>query len=385
MANKKVRHIKNVGSVYFDNTKQVWVGQVENGKYPNGRTKYKRFLNSSQEEVVYKMREFKKKTHLVDEDTAVEQIPFSDFFESFLKNVKKTQLKVSSYTRNKCTWVNNIKPYLGGYNLSELTPMIIQTQLITKLVNHPYSYSTIHKTYVLLNECLKYATKQDIISVNPCDKVEIPKRSKSETKDIRFFNDDEIERFVLSALDNSWKRTDFNNGLVLVSMIYTGLRAGEMVALKWENVNFEDNYIKVKANIAIVYDDEDGRQVIEQDSTKTRKSRIVHLTQSASKYLKELYNLRKPKPKDYLFLTNGKRDISSLTSLYHNTCTHAEIDNPQGLHTLRHTFASLMIRKGVDVKLVSEMLGHASVSFTYNTYVHLIEEEKAKVIQQLDI
>lgn len=70
---------------------------------------------------------------------------------------------------------------------------------------------------------------------------------------------------------------------------------------------------------------------------------------------------------------------------YLGICKKANIDNPQGLHTLRHTFASLMIRKGIDIKIISEMLGHSSVSFTYNTYVHLIEEEKAKVISQLEV
>lgn len=60
-------------------------------------------------------------------------------------------------------------------------------------------------------------------------------------------------------------------------------------------------------------------------------------------------------------------------------------ENHQGLHTLRHTFASLMIRKGVDIKIVSEMLGHSSVTFTYNTYVHLQEDDKADVIKKLAI
>lgn len=168
-------------------------------------------------------------------------------------------------------------------------------------------------------------------------------------------------------------------------MIYTGLRAGEAVSLKWSDINFDDNYIKVHANIAIVYDENHNRVVIEQNNTKTRSSRIVYMTDSARKYLSELYEIRKPKKNDYVFATNGKRDISSLTSLYVQVCRRADINNPQSLHTLRHTFASLMIRKGVDIKLISEMLGHSSVSFTYNTYVHLIEEEKAKTIKRIKV
>ena len=385
MGNKKTRHIKNIGSVYFDNTKNVWVGQVEDGKYESGRTKYKRFLGSSQEDVIYRMKEFKKKLCvLIDPDKAC-LLNFGEFFESFLENVKKPQIKIASYTRNVYTWNGNIKPYLAGYYITDLTTQLIQNEMINKLIIKQCAYSTIHKAYVLLNESLKYAVKQGIIQNNPCSMVEMPKKSKSVIKDIRFFDDDEIERFKTVALDESWKKTDFHNGLFIVSLIYTGLRAGEATTLKWKDINFEDKFIKVRTNVAIAYDDDHNRQVIEQDSTKTRKSRVVYLTQSAQDYLEQLYEIRKPQPDDYVFMTRGSRDISALETLYLQTCRRAKIDNQQGLHTLRHTFASLMIRKGVDIKLISEMLGHSSVSFTYNTYVHLIEEEKAKIITQIQV
>ena len=88
---------------------------------------------------------------------------------------------------------------------------------------------------------------------------------------------------------------------------------------------------------------------------------------------------------DRTYMFFASEVYSSLSSSYLAICNKAGIDNPQGLHTLRHTFASLMIRKGVDIKIISEMLGHASVSFICSTYVHSLEEEKAKTIQQLDI
>lgn len=387
MANKKVRHIKNIGSVYFDNTKQVWVGQVENGKYANGRTKYKRFLNSSQDEVIYKMKEFKRESTGLSYSSSTTKIDsplVSDFFDSFIQTIKKPKLKPASYTRNLCTWNNNIKPYIGGYPITEVTTQTIQNEMINRMILNGLSYSTIHKAKTLANEGFRYAHRQGVISSNPCEFLELPKKSASTVKEIRFLNDCEINDFVKCSLDDSWKRTSFHNGYILVILIYTGLRAGEMIALKWQDVNLEDKFIRVKNNVAIVYDD-DGRQVIEQVGTKTKKSRIVYLTTSALKFLSELYEIRKPNKSDYLFLTNGKRDLSSLTSLYEQTCKKANIYNPQGLHTLRHTFASLMIRKGVDIKIISEMLGHSSVSFTYNTYVHLIEEEKAKAITQIDV
>lgn len=385
---KKVRHIKNVGSVYYDSTTEKWVGQVENGRYANGRVKFKRFYAGNQEDVIRKMRQFKEDITAVDDEPITNTTPVTDFFESYLVNIKKPKLKPASYTRDECTWRNNIKPYLGGYRLSDLTPAVIQNQLINSLLQNPkhLSHSTIHKAYVLTNEALKYAVKQEFIAINPCERVEVPpKKVFTQTKEIRFFDDDEIKRFVNTALTTHWFRTEYDNSLAIVSLIYTGLRAGEFVSLRWRDINFKEKYIKVKANVAIVYDEQDKRQVIEQVGTKTRKSRIVHLTKTAEKYLSELYKIRSPLSSDYVYICNGERDLSTLSNSYAAICKRAGIDEPQGLHTLRHTFASLMIRKGVDIKIISEMLGHSSVSFTYNTYVHLLEEEKAKTIQQLDI
>jgi integrase len=158
-----------------------------------------------------------------------------------------------------------------------------------------------------------------------------------------------------------------------------------MIALQWKDIDLEHNFIKVSKNIGVIQDEQKDRKVFIQDGTKTRKSRIVHLTTSAYKYITQLYDSRTPKSNDYVVQITGERDYSGLRKAYNSICEKAGIDNHQGLHTLRHTFASLMIRKGVDIKIISEMLGHSSVSFTYNTYVHLIEEEKAKIIQQIDV
>ncbi len=88
---------------------------------------------------------------------------------------------------------------------------------------------------------------------------------------------------------------------------------------------------------------------------------------------------------DYVYYSPTSRDVNNALGTYSWICKRAGIENHQGLHTLRHTFASLMIRKGVDIKIVSEMIGHSSVTFTYNTYVHLQEDDKADAIKRLAI
>lgn len=389
--NKKARHVKNLGSVYYDSTTSQYVGQMENGRYANGRVKFKRFYSTSQEECIYKMKQFKEDiaNAATNESSTIDdkQPLFSEYLKFYLFTIKKPKLKIASYDREIRTAENNIIPHIGGYKLSELNTKLIQDKLINKLVSKNYSYSTINKVFVLTNECLRFACHQDLIPKNPCEFVIKPTRSnvKVEEKNIRFFTDDEISRFIdvaLSKYDNGKSR--YTNGYPLIILIYTGLRIGEMLALKWKDVDLKNRFIRVKANIAVVKQN-DVRKVVLQNSTKTRDSRVVHLTTSALKYFEEYNRIVSPNQNDFVFVTEGLRDVSAIRNSYLGICKRANIDDPQGLHTLRHTFASLMIRKGVDIKIISEMLGHSSVSFTYNTYVHLLEEEKAKVIAQIDI
>lgn len=387
MANKKARHVRDLGTIYFDETTQQYVGQVENGRYQNGRVKFKRFYCNNQNDVIAKMKAFRSSSVLTDKTERKNLILVKEYFEDYLTQIKKRKLKPTSYDRQYRTYRDQILPCIGGYYITSLTSEILQNNLFDELYKKGYSYSTASKVYVLINECLNYAVSKDVLPSNPCNKILKPtKRSFGESKEIRFFNDSEIERFTEIALSKhntgTWKYT---NGLPLVILIYTGLRCGEMIALQWKDIDLEHNFIKVSKNIGVIQDEQKDRKVFIQDGTKTRKSRIVHLTTSAYKYITQLYDLRTPKPNDYVVQITGERDYSGLRKAYNSICEKAGIDNHQGLHTLRHTFASLMIRKGVDIKIISEMLGHSSVSFTYNTYVHLIEEEKAKIIQQIDV
>lgn len=390
--NRKVRRVKNIGTVYFDNNLNQFVGQIEIGKYNNGRKKYKRFYDNSSNGVVQKMRNYND-THFSQINTTnIEpNISVNDFFMMYISTVKIAQVKHSSYIRNLCTFDHQIKPLIGEYFLTDLTVNIIQIEFINKLVALEYSYSTIHKAYVLLNEGLKYAHAKKLILENPCDLVHEPrKKTFSNTKEIRFFNDEEIYKFETEALKkNSNGKYRYINGLVLVILIYTGLRSGEIAALQWKDVHLEEGYLYIHRNAVVHYDKNKKRSFVINEGTKTNTGRIVNLTKSAKKYFTLLYDMRKPIETDYVLLVDSKNEIrqspDGLRASYRWICNNANIKNPQSLHTLRHTCASLLIRKNVDVKIISEMLGHSSVSFTYNTYIHLIKEEKAKIIKELDI
>lgn len=185
----------------------------------------------------------------------------------YLRTVKKNSLKPSSYSRLIATLNNNIIPYIGGYDIKKLSAEKIQIKLINKLVENGYSYSTIHKVYNLV---------QEIILKNPCEFVVKPsKKIFSDTKEIRFFNDDEIERFKQAALfiDEDTGNYHYTNGIAILSLIYTGLRGGELMALKWSDIDLKNEYMNIHSNVVTFSNEKGEQETILQDSTKTRKSR----------------------------------------------------------------------------------------------------------------
>lgn len=364
-----------------------WVGQIVIGKNENGTLKYKRFKSDKQYIVLEKMREFEQGFTYTKDAT---KSYLEDFLDGYLFNVKKNVLKPSSFDRDVRSG-NLIKKYIGNYTLEQLTTPFIQTELINKLKDDEYSYSTIHKVYVLLNECLQYAVDTDKLNKNPCKLVKQPPRKMFDTKEIRWLSEEEIQIFKEQAI-STYKngKTRYIYGLPVTLIIYTGLRCGELAALKWSDIDFENKTINIRKNIVTAYDYEDVNnkkaRIQLQESTKTSKGRKIPLIKNAENILNDIKSQYDEINPDGFVINNSDKmvTVSTLSDSYTNIANGAEIENPLGIHTLRHTFASLLIKKGVDIKIVSEILGHKDVSFTYNIYVHILEEQKTYAMKLLD-
>lgn len=364
-----------------------WVGQIVIGKNENGTLKYKRFKSDKQYVVLEKMREFEQGFVYTKDAT---KCYLEDFLDGYLFNVKKNILKPSSFDRDVRTG-NLIKKYIGNYTIEQLTTPFIQSELINKLKDDNYSYSTIHKVYVLLNECLQYAVDTDKLDKNPCRLVKQPPKKMFEKKEIRWLSEDEIKLFKEQAVCKYKTGNDrYIYGLPISLIIYTGLRCGELAALKWSDIDFENKKIYVRKNIVTVYDyensDKKTRKVNLQTSTKTSDGRIIPLIKNAEDILNSIKSEYQEINSDGFIINNSDKmvHVDTISDSYTNIAKTAGIENPLGIHTLRHTFASLLIKKGVDIKIVSEILGHKDVAFTYNTYVHILEEQKTQAMELLN-
>ena len=393
------RRAKGEGTIFKDSN-NYYVARIAVGKDPEtGKTKHKVFKSKKKSTVVEKMNAYK--LLAAQGFGSVDPTSLDVFMRSWLENVKSNELKPTSYDRAERTIEINILPRIGHYSIGKLTPEIIQAELINDMrdtpspsTHKPYSFSTINKAYVYLHACLQYAVNTKKLLLNPCDAVVLPTKKKAQmTKTIRFFNDDEISKFKEAALAKSPKKESliFPYAYAFLFDMYSGLRVGELVGVRWKNVDFDNRRIYIEEQIIQVLDRDDvGKngnpklKPILQNDTKTSRSRYVPLSRTA---LECLTAMKPDKIEPDNFVINNSTKLlrsSCMATGYRRICQRAGIENPLGIHTLRHTFASMLIRKEVDIKAVSEILGHTSVSFTYNTYVHLIEEQKSAAVAKLD-
>lgn len=387
---KRTRRGNGEGSIFQRNDGR-WCAKIQVGTSESGSPIIKTFYGKERKDVVAKLKEH----HLLQSQglDKLSNNTLKDYISSWLKLTKVNELKPLSYDRLESTIDNHIIPNIGHYELNKLTAPIIQEDLINKMVNDGMSYSSIKKAYDAINACMKYAADNRKVIFNPVDTVTKPSSSKFKKKEIEIFTDDEKKRFEEACLVKySNEKSIFKIGYGFILMLYIGVRMAEALALRWSDVDIENKRINVKNSIIITKDrkrkDETSPKhiVVHQDTTKTPKgNRSIHLSKKALNCLIELNNMYHYAPDGYIFFTSNNTPIRprNLQNTFNSILVKAGIEH-KGLHVLRHTFASMLFKKGVDVKTVSELLGHADVRITYETYIHLIQEQKNVAIDLLD-
>ena len=389
------------GDGYFvKDAKGHFFFRIPIGVYENGRTRYKSFSGKTKTEAKKKAQEY------IQLHGCLEQLGktplLKDYILWWLKNYKKDShaVKPQTYTR-MCTVVNNqIIPCLGDYRLIDLSKSVIQTELLNPLLNDinpntgkPLSVSTVKKAVIHLRDCLNQAVEDDFIRKNPCATVKISKNVvASNKKEMRFFDDEEVEAFCEAAsaeTANGFPRYKFGQALIL--LLHTGMRVGELIALTPQDVDLYERTIKVHRGNVEFYDmdpeSDTYRQNVQYRSefTKTENGdRTVPLTADAFDACMKMYTLCKHTT-DFLITHSEKpTQYHILLRTYKTVCERAGIENPCGIHTLRHSCASMMLRRDINIKMISELLGHGSVQFTYDTYIHLVKKQKTDAVKYID-
>lgn len=375
--------IRKVGNKYY--------GRLTCGKNPDGTLHIENFKSDMLSDVKKQIREYQLNKSVFQQEN-VGKATLKEYILNWLKTYKQPDLKSSSYDTLEKTVNTYIIPNLGHIPLNQITSDDIQIYF-NKISNNEkiLSLSSIKKIYDALNGCFKHAlNKCDIVS-NPMSLVKIPSKFREiHKKDIKVFTEKEVA-LIQEELNRKYSNgtSVYLYGEAYIIMLNTGLRMGELLGLKWEDYDEDNKQIHVKRNIQVVKkrsvtgEAEQGYELKEQ-STKTYSGiRTIDLNNNANEAIQ---HFKHKKVSSNYIVCNSKGNVlppQQLERTFYRILKNVGLPKA-GVHSLRHTFASTMFLHGVDVKTVSKILGHANVSITYNTYIHIIEKQKVDAVKILD-
>lgn len=360
--------------------------------------KRKSFFGRTKSEIRIKAKEYLQKVENGYKEP--KKIVLNDYIDYWLKTYKENKIEPSSYTRLYGTYVQHIKNTIGTMYIGDITTKVIQN-LIDEYANpqlngKALSLSGLKKILQLLRPCLEKAIEENIIYKNPCNNVILPKEGliQKKTKKQYSLTDEEIAKIKTAAFKKYKSRDEYcsRDAFVLLTVLNLGLRAGEVLALNWDDFDIENKIVHIDKTIQSRVLNTKTNKIYNRlkDSTKTPCGvRILSLNEQTIEYLNILkeYDKRNNIKSEYFCCTNeGTRQTSrNLSRSLYRLINKTDINKQVSLHTLRHTFGSTLLRRGVNIAVISKLMGHSNISITYNKYIHSIKEEEAKAMQIISV
>lgn len=311
---------------------------------------------------------------------------FAELTESWWENYKLT-VRENSYTTMLCDLNTYIYPALGKYKVSKVTAPLLQ-QIVnqwaknantTPLVNGKRPKGSAKDYKLLLNivkRILGYALTLGEIKDNPALRVTVPRLNKKNSQKLKYFDNTHLKRW-LDYLDNL-PDTDSNNYDIVLykTLLYTGMRISEALALEWSDIDFKKQIIHVSRTVTRT-----GKM---QDAPKTGHGVREIMIDTSTCHMLQLFQFRQRT----IFGMQGIHDIHPVfpstigtRKAYSNIITALNIHFKNakvpsvGFHGFRHTHASLLLNAGAGYKEIQQRLGHASIKMTMDIYSHLAPDK----------
>lgn len=295
-----------------------------------------------------------------------ENIVLSDLSENYLE-YKKPMIKISTYVKYRDDIYNYIIPYFPNKNIFDINPNdIINWQMkINKLNLSIRTKKTLYTTFssLLKHGCIFYGLEKNVVTL-----VDNFKDAKGKSKHkMNFLTESEFQSFI--EIENNLLYRNF-----FTILFYTGMRRGELLALKKDDINFSENTINIDETYTPRYEKYGVSETDPKTNKSNRKIQMLNIVANIFKSM-DLDNANRIF-KD-ITLTTLKRKCD-------NNCKKANINKNIRIHDFRHSFASMCIEKDVPIGIISEYLGHENISITLDTYSHLYPNSQNKLLDKLN-
>lgn len=319
-----------------------------------------------------------------DKGTYIESTSVSvgEWMWIWLNEYKRNNVKKKTYESYSELIRLHIEPFFSDIRLKKLGVADVQSFINTK-TEEGLSARTVRYMNTILHGALKQAVRNGMISQNVAEGTVLPEREQKEPK---LLSPREQERFVECIKKDG-------NGFALLFCLATGLRRGELLALKWENYDFENGCVTIKESLCRLRGD-DGRTHLTFTSPKTPSSkRTIPILPEMAQLLEEHKRCQDKQRRaagadwrenDLVFCTKlgTPIDPANLYRALGGICERAGIGKIS-VHALRHAFATRALENGIPLKVVSDMLGHSSIAITADVYSHVSLKTMEREIKKL--
>lgn len=337
--------------------------QILVGYKPDGKRKMKTIYGKTIKEIEQKEREIR--DQIDNGINVIDVITTGEWADKWLKTFK-TNIAHNTYTRYEGIIDNQLKPYLGKIPLGKVKLDMVQA-MINEL-GQSKSPATIKKIKDVMHQIFEQAIKSQYISFNPVNGVDVPKLKQETRKPIPQEHIKSIVEFCKC----------YQHGDLIMTLLYTGMRRGEILALTAGDIDMENMTIRVTKAVEFIQNNPRVKE------PKTPKSiRTIPILECLKPYLKKA--LEGKKDNDIVFCDKSGNiyNMMAIRRLFidFNEKYNAYLENDEEsvyftMHQFRHTFCTLLYNAGVDVKMAQDILGHSSVSVTLGIYTHLTHESK---------
>lgn len=375
-----------------------WEARIMIGYNENGKPKYKTFTSKKRTTAAQRLADYiaNKKS---SESENIYNGTVENWLSIWLSQYAVKSIKVSTRVSYEGIIKNHLIPHIGKIKLAELSKSNIEKMYSDLLESGNtnkkggLNIKTVRNVALCLHKALQTAVECEYISKNVADIAKIPneKISKSKKKEVTPLSIDEQIK-LMNYCDNSTYCT------IIITALHTGLRLGELLGLTWDDVDFNKNTIAVTKQVNRLHDYSENatsktRLGIQYDTKTYSSERIV----SMSRELSGLLRKHRIRQKEHMLKWGSAYnnlgmvfaredgyyiDPDTFRENYYRILDNAGIEK-HTFHALRHTFATRALEAGVPIKVVSNILGHATVQITMDTYQHVLPNLQEDAMNQI--
>lgn len=379
MAKKSTRRGNNEGCI-SKRKDGSWVGVVTLGTDENGKRIRKSVYGKTKSEVTMKMLAVKADNPTIG-CSAIKNENFQTLMQEWLMTFKHPSVSPRTFERCLSNARITLYPLFGEMKIDEITAPMIQ-RLFNKMSTDGYALATIKKIKFLLGQFFEYCVDSDFLKVNAVAKTKLAsKERKVQTAEEYKAIPPELRKDFVKALDTSPILKP-----ICYTSLFAGLRIGEVLALRWRDIDFTDKTIWVDNAVTVIpHYDKDGKvcdyETVISDTKTAASVRSVPMPQVLIDCLKEHRKRRRNMEYDTgIFFTDDddlvfSNEEGELRTYYGTRAMFDKLMKKAGFdeygfhfHTLRHTYSSMLFESGENPKVIQMLLGHKDVTTTIRTY-----------------